>query len=133
MHSRRHLDKALEFVVWQLRFDLPSRKEPALDILRKSLPYVSAGFILWGISLFFVPGALLFPRIWIISLGSFRSWFQFAVYFSLSAVMVWSFLHSVGLLVVITIRGASRRWLEATIKNRPHNHPSKVFHSSFEC
>ncbi|MGC2733042.1 MAG: hypothetical protein WA212_04020 [Candidatus Acidiferrales bacterium] len=91
-----------------LPFEMPSRKDNALQFVHNALWYLIIGaLILWGAGSL-SPGIRSFPTAWIGSLESLRNYFQIVINAILTLTLFSVFSFSVGLLLVHFARPIDR-------------------------
>jgi len=105
------IDHVLLHLVRHLRSQLPSRADSPGMFLSRSARFVGVGVSIWLLVSWAMPGAFMFPKYWLLSLGALTNWFQIAVYFILTVVMMWSACYSIGMLALLILRGSFRIWL----------------------
>jgi hypothetical protein len=111
MAARNQADVVLLRVIRNLRFPLPSRRIAERAFVSRSFNYVLPGLLGWLVISLVISGGQWFPVSWYLSLLALPDWFQMVVYSLLSLIMVWSLSYAVGLLMIISLRGALRYWL----------------------
>lgn len=71
--------------------------------------------LVWIMASCALPGAFLFPRTWLLSLWALTNRLQIVVFLILTIVMMWSVCYSIGMLVLLGLRGSFRIWLGSRI------------------
>jgi hypothetical protein len=75
------------------------------------VPFVGVGVLVWILASLALPGAFLFPKGWLFSLQALTNRLQIVVFLFLTIVMMWSVCYSIGMLVLLSLRGSFRIWL----------------------
>jgi hypothetical protein len=102
-----------------LPFEMPSRKDDALEFVQNALWYLIVGVFILGIAGTISLSTRSFPTAWIGSLVSLHSYFQIAINAILTLTLLSTFSFSVGLLLVHFARPVER-FLRQFLLDRLH-------------